>query len=323
MLLERATAPPLPTVLDVQTQTSWAHALRERLQSVSEAPSFQRCGRPWKGQVEIVRARSGETRAYGVHSCGMIGLCPVCWSRRRIMERAELVMAGEQWFASGGALEVATLTVPHHAAEPLVAVRDRLETYAAPLRTGKSGVAMRAAYGIEGIWRATETTYGPNGWHPHQHLLLWLQTEWTREIRAAFWRRWWEKIRRKRPEPARPEERPPGDSQNLPPEDLEREAGHLTKGPSRSTEERYERALAEGNDDLAQYLAPFVFGGLASAGDRQALAVWREYETATARLQIFRWPNGWRDRFGLDRAGAYSPFEGETVTSFPAREWSR
>jgi len=249
-----------------------------------------------------------------------VQLCPVCWSRRRIQERGEIVFAGGLWLASGAGLASHAVTVPHSRWEPLETVTDRLEAFARSMRVGY-GWRQLQELGVVGILRANEVTWSAkNGWHPHQHWLLWTDGppecarigEWFRKWRDRWRRKHWEK---QREEPYYVPEHDPyiNDPSNIEPADLNRIGGHTTKGPSRSTIERYYKARRDGEEDLERYLAPFVLGDLAADGDVQALAAWREYEQTVAGSQWLRWPNGFRARFGFGEAGKQPALEGELV----------
>lgn len=294
---------------------SWAHAMRSTLQRVSAVEDFRRCGQQWAREVRVVMAPTGETRRRGFHSCGSVWLCPVCWSTRRIQERAEIRWAGEQWFVAGGGMARWTLTTPHGAGEPLDEVWSRVDVESRWLRADRR--PLRDDFGVEHLIRATEVTYGGNGWHPHEHWLLFTRTPWAEPERAGLWRwirdRWRKRDTVNPHSPLYKPEKVPQDPSTITPAELDGVAGHLTKGGSRSTEERYWKAKETGNDDLAAYLAPFALGEEAAGGDQVALARWREYEQTTRGRQWLRWSNGSRARFGLGQAGRSVPLDGETI----------
>lgn len=307
----------------VAPRSGWAHDLRARLQSVSGSENFRGCGRPWAREVRVVMAPTGETRRLGMHLCASCWVCPVCWSRRRQTERAEIGHAAGLWCAAGAGLAATVVTVPHRAGEPLEAVWGRLDGDAAQLRSGAARKAF-ARYGVAAVTRVNEVSWGPNGWHPHQHLLWWLEAPWDGPTEAGvieWWRTWrrrhWEK---KRHSPLYKPEHDPflPDVHQIEPADIDATAGHLTKGPSRNTIDRYWKAKAEGNEDLAAYLAPFAIGEQAADGDAEAMALWREYETATAGRHWIRWPDGWRERFGVGPGGRFPALDGDIVARFPA-----
>jgi hypothetical protein len=298
---------------------TWAHALRGALQTITPIDDFRRCGQQWRtAGVEVVVAPTGETRRIGYHSCGSVWLCPVCWSTRRIQERAEIRFAGEQWYGSGGGLGRFTLTVPHDAGETLDDVWSRLDDVSVWLRRARQRAVLRADFGVEHIIRAVEITWGGNGWHPHEHWIAFTRSPWDEPTRAGLFR-WirdrWRKRDTVNPHSPlyKPERVRPQDPQTLAPGDLDAASGHFTKGGSRSTEERYWKALGAGNDDLAAYLAPFAFGEEAANGDPAALALWVEYAQTTRGRPWIRWSNGSRPAFGLGVAGRQAPLDGLSI----------
>lgn len=311
------------TLAAVEPRSSWAHTMRATLQTVSALENFRRCGKQWANEVRVVMAPTGETRRLGIHYCSNVHICPVCWSRRRIQERGELIFAGEQWLAAGGGLAAMVLTVPHAPEEALTVVQDRLSSWASVLRHGEGRRQLRESFGVEAILRATETTWNPMaGWHPHDHLWLWLAEPMSEPIQDGLWRWIKERWRRREKIPTDPGGGGmwlPKDVKPIEPAEVPTAAGHITKGGSRSTEERYWKAKEAGNEKLAAYLAPFAFGEEAAGagpGAPAAFAAWREYEAAVAGSQWIRWPNGWRARFGLGKAGKAPALDGEEIARY-------
>lgn len=76
-----------------------------------------------------------------------------------------------------GRWQMLTLTLEHHAGESLRGVLDRLMLAWRSVRSHRS-VRGIIAERVTASIRATEVTWGQNGWHPHIHL-LWRTTEWT------------------------------------------------------------------------------------------------------------------------------------------------
>lgn len=327
----------------VAARNTWAHDMRAKLQTISRHESFCQCGKPWASMVRVIMAPTGETRRLGIHSCCCVWVCPVCWARRRYQERAEISFAAGMWLAGGGGLATVTLTVPHAKGEPLAEVLERLDDFASTLRSGAGRVALKG-FGVEEVLRATEITSGVNGWHPHQHWLMWLREPWD-EPTVAGVREWWEKWRRRHWERKRKEPyydpnkdpygpwgNPPSDKprrdwlpdvQTVEPHNVEPVSNHITKGPSHDTYERWAKAKAEGREDeanyLQQFLSPFELGEAGADGDEEAVDLWREYETATAGMHWLRWPRGgFRDRFGMGPAGKEPALEGAEVARYAA-----
>lgn len=308
----------------------WVFAMRSALQSVSASENFQQCGKPWKKWVGIKVAPGGaEIRADGIHSCRSAWLCPVCWRTRRTQERGEIEYACEMWTGGGGGIVSTAITVPHHLGEPLVDVWSRVDAWSLALRSGQARVAMRRDFGVERIIRAVEMTYGANGWHPHEHWLLFANEPMDEATRAGLWRWIRERHKRHKPHrrtPTKPELWPtpyrPQDVRTVDPANHGAVANHITKGASATTEERYYKAVENGQDELARYLAPFLFGEQAALGDPQALSLWREYEEATFGRQWIRWSNGFRSDLALPPAGRWPAMDGEVAQYVPAGKWN-
>ncbi|GAI24506.1 unnamed protein product, partial [marine sediment metagenome] len=59
---------------------------------------------------------------------------------------------------------------------------------------GRAWKEIKNEFGIEGFVRALEITEGPNGWHPHMHILLFVRRPLTEAERAALedvlYKRW-------------------------------------------------------------------------------------------------------------------------------------
>jgi hypothetical protein len=124
-------------------------------------------------------------------------LCPLCapkWQRTRV---SEITSAIQSW----GAHRVAfgTLTMRHHKGMPL-ALQHRLMGRAfGHLWSGRAGQALAKAFGgkPESV-RAHDRTWSlERGWHPHLHVLLFLQSEHRHapestpaELEELLWQRW-------------------------------------------------------------------------------------------------------------------------------------
>lgn len=65
-----------------------------------------------------------------------------------------------------------TLTVPHEAGQPLGQLWRSMTLALQAVRSGRAYQQVKADLGIVVSCTAKETTHGPNGWHPHLHLLV-------------------------------------------------------------------------------------------------------------------------------------------------------
>lgn len=132
--------------------------------------------RPDWAQVEVRQsAESGRCYYAGLMACGSVWVCPVCASKIQRVRAAELRQAIAAAGSLGLSVAMLTLTIPHTRHDDLA---DLLEGFTGALGAVLGGRAWKklvAAYGIAGYVRALEVTWGEaSGWHPHAHVLLFL-----------------------------------------------------------------------------------------------------------------------------------------------------
>jgi len=120
-------------------------------------------------------------------------VCPVCWVGRRAALAHEIDHVCSEWRKLYPAVpQLATLTVRHHAGNPVRIVRDVRACWRAQLQ-GRSWQLYKRERGIELI-AAEEVTHGENGWHPHMHVLLLPKREQDTELHrvdALWWHDKW------------------------------------------------------------------------------------------------------------------------------------
>jgi hypothetical protein len=104
--------------------------------------------------------------------CGSVWVCPVCASKITEKRRIELAEALETTKANGGSALLLTLTVPHYGHHNVKNVLDGLSTAYGKFTNRKGFKRSAEILGVFGRVRTLEVTYGPNGWHPHLHVLL-------------------------------------------------------------------------------------------------------------------------------------------------------
>jgi len=133
---------------------------------------IQSCGRAL-GEVVRVEARGGQAVARGLMLCGQVWTCPVCSANVKAGREVEVNSAGEAWVAAGGSLALVTLTLRHDRSMSLAAVLGSLLGSTKKLRHRVSWKRLRSL--SAGYVRALEVTDGENGWHPHQHFLMFIR----------------------------------------------------------------------------------------------------------------------------------------------------
>jgi hypothetical protein len=161
----------------------------------SETRVGQCCRIRHQPSVEVV-VRQGERGPVasfrGVAACGSVWACPVCM--RKIKKgRAEEIKAlvghhGQQ------RVEMMTLTVRHSSRDDFSGLLDGITLSMKLMQQGRDWKALQAKFGIFGLIRAFETTHGRNGWHPHHHVLIFLDRplsdEERKDLRDAMSSRW-------------------------------------------------------------------------------------------------------------------------------------
>jgi hypothetical protein len=122
----------------------------------------------------------GAVRAHweGLKMCGLRWVCPCC-TKRKSEECRKQVNAGLSVARSRGLRPVfLTLTARHTKKMPLAVYWSKLGAADKELKRSGPWKRLNKVMG-GGFAKATECTYGKNGWHPHPHyiLLLSLKTE--------------------------------------------------------------------------------------------------------------------------------------------------
>ena len=126
-----------------------------------------------------VRRNAGHVRASwgGLKRCDSVWACPTC-NRRISLERAEILkatVAGHRAACGYDSLLMVTLTNAHRHGDELAKLRSAQPKIWAYVKGHRRFRSWCEAYGgLVGQVRATEVTHGVNGWHPHQHVVLYL-----------------------------------------------------------------------------------------------------------------------------------------------------
>ena len=128
--------------------------------------------------IQVWRSQEFGTASYsGLQTCGSVWACPVCAAKIAERRRAELVGAMAAHKASGGLVNMLTLTTPHQRTDNLAELLAKQKKALAAFWADRSVKAVMQDMGTIGQVRALEVTHGRlspqnNGWHPHYHVLL-------------------------------------------------------------------------------------------------------------------------------------------------------
>jgi hypothetical protein len=174
-----------PTCSERRKRRRAVYELRDGLRRLS-APRVAGCGRKRIAfDVEVVRKKgtqaSGGSSQYayfrGVGRCGSVWECPACAVQIRAQRAEELKFAVEQW--GGDTVVMLSLTVRHDFADDLCEVRRGLANSFRRLINGNPWKRFSREFGLLHHVRSIEVTHGANGWHPHLHILFFLDGKLT------------------------------------------------------------------------------------------------------------------------------------------------
>lgn len=103
--------------------------------------------------------------------------CPHCGPAKREQERQELTAALAAAQERGWFQVMVTPTIRHHMGNDLNEFADGLQACMNRLFSGRWWVDFKAKYLLTDKIKVWEVTYGANGWHVHQHILIFTEME--------------------------------------------------------------------------------------------------------------------------------------------------
>lgn len=300
-----------------------------------------RCNRYRLGQeVTLVHNKGRKTASYqGVESCSSVWVCSVCSAKITERRRLELVEAVEKNRAKGGACLFGTITFPHYASDVLVTILDDFIKAFEKLGQDWTFRKAKARFGWVGQVRALETTHGRvNGWHPHGHLLIFLERELSelevRELEEVMFQVWCRKLALVGlPQPKRgigvQLERATASTEELVAKYMSK-FGHEPKKAPRWTA-THEMAKGAVKLAAAEGRTPFqLLRELAVEWNDQDAGLFREFAEAFKGKQLLAWSKGLRAKLGMGVEATDEEVAEETedngnedLVSFDAQTWGR
>lgn len=168
---------------------------RSGLWNITTLPRCRACGRRVRSADGMVGVRVTEGHAgfAGLVSCGSVWVCPVCSSKVMARRALEIGAAVAGAAAKGIPVAFMTLTMRHRKNQRLADLWDALAHAWKRTTGGRAWVAERERFGVWGVVRVVEVTYGENGWHVHVHALVFGEdiTAGTLDtLGNGMWSRW-------------------------------------------------------------------------------------------------------------------------------------
>ncbi|MFE6527203.1 protein rep [Streptomyces sp. NPDC057794] len=312
-------------------------AQREALWSITSLDRVRKCGRTTNGNVgdglAAVVVNGSVAHWSGFCTCGSIWACPVCSAKIRATRADEIARAvAAHMTRDGGTAWMVTLTARHKKHHDLAPLFDAVANGWRKLMSGKAWagdkkrgqIGERDRLGVRGNIRSMEVTYGTrNGWHPHLHVVLLLESEDPLELAKAIvrwdktWRAWMKKAGF---EPSQEH------GVNWTKVTTPAEAGeYIAKVQEGKGHLGNEMARGDMKSGRLGTLAPFeLLEYFRQTGDMAVVPIWQEYEKGTHRRRAITWSRGLRAQLLGDEAElsdeevAAEEVGGETWAVLPA-----
>jgi hypothetical protein len=305
------------------------HSQREVLWSESRIERVRKCGRVpvSPGGFVTIKDNAGVAHYAGLATCGSIWACPVCSAKIRNHRSVEISTGAANWDRAGSAVYMITLTMPHDFGMPLAKLIPVIADSFRAIKQGRAWVRLRDSLGVVGTIRSMEVTHGANGWHPHLHVLFFLEGDpdaakladlaihvrrtWARAITASGFR-----------------------VPNAHGVDIQRcysaaEAGQYIAKTQDGRSPGNELARGDLKSGRRGGRTPFeILDDFRWTGDRRDLELWHEYERATKGHQAISWSQHLREKLDLvaeakDEEVAAAEVGGVDVAMIAVYQWKR
>jgi hypothetical protein len=171
-----------PDESDLGLRLAWKRELlrlKHGANHILDNSYLRKCGRvllpPEKNPARIVlvfRTLGNIPILRGLIRCGSVWGCPTCAAKITEFRRKELREAIDKAKAIGWKIHLLTLTFPHASFEHPKDLRKKFQKALEIFRNRKTWRKWRTSIGLEGYVTGLEVRHGENGWHIHQHILL-------------------------------------------------------------------------------------------------------------------------------------------------------
>lgn len=258
--------------------------------------------------------------------CASIWACPCCSAKIRNRRSDDIERAAQLHTERGGTVVMVTLTVRHARGQALRSLVDGVAGAWTGLLAGREAQAFRARHGIAGFIRSMEVTFGDNGWHPHLHVLFFLDGQADdgrlHRIERQLTERWCDQVEAQ------------GLARPLDGIAVRLSAGDVSAYVAKVQDDESARGIAmeltrhDMKEGRRKGRTPFqILRDFRTTGDIADLVRWWEYEAATFGRRAITWSVGLRSLFpelgaeATDLEVAEAVEGGTVVAIIPPATW--
>lgn len=304
------------------------YAFRSVLWEESTLSRVRSCGRRriHAGNVPIY-LQDGAAHMGNVQTCGSVHACPVCGAKIRQRRADEIDRAVRAHLQAGGFALFMTFTLPHDFGDHLATLLKSTAKAFRKVIGGCGYMSDKLRYSISGSIRASETTFGKAGAHPHLHVIFicdrQLSPDEIRTLHARLFARWTSAVE--------------GVGYRAPLIGLCPIEPITSRGVAQyvqkivmtdDTKQRVGLEMTRHDLKAARRLGrtPFqVLSDFMETGDCADLELWREWERASHGTQALTWSKGLKARFKVKEASdeevAAQKVGGEIVAELTPDQW--
>ena len=328
IMANNSSKPPTPGALRVAADRVQT-LIREICGDLAEAKRIVKCGRcpTGKGNTAVKRTDNNQAYAAGVQTCGSVWACAQCSFKIRAKRAIEITQAVRVHLERGGSVLHVVFTVAHRPDEALTDIWGVLSDTWSYLTSGGSWSNFKNALGLDGYIRSAEVTHGGNGWHPHLHVLLFINKPVSPleneddyyQLRHYLRKRWTKRLTEKHGREVSQEFGLRIDPVKA--DNAEGSGQYLTKVGLEMAMTNTKLGRGEGQR------TPFAIAhDAAETGDIEDMNLWREWVQGSHNKRSITWSQGLREHLGLgpektDEELATEDPDGQTVAEITPDLW--
>nr|CDL66379.1 unnamed protein product [uncultured bacterium] len=260
-----------------------------------------RCAWTLGQSVGIMHDGSRPAGYTGIERCSSIWACPHCSAVIRAGRATEIQQAVEAHQEQGGELLFFTGTLRHHQGDDLATTLDAVLEAWRKMTGNRPWKERKQRHSITGYIRSIEVTHGANGWHPHAHVLLFLDEKMSADELADFrswifnqWSNSVEKAGGKRP-----------NEQGLDLQPVDKKGKVIARYISKIQDEKKwtagaEMARADVKNGRGNSITPLqLLDEETEMDERTRATLWREFYSATKGRRAITWSRGLKARYEI------------------------